>query len=215
MILKSVDWSQAVEGDDSPSLSSNLDKTTESMDLTQPMEGDDCFSLSSDLNETVDWSQPVRGDLGDPPILDPHVREFLSGIESPGSRGDESDQSAMPKLPFHNPQAWVRWSTHWEETLTLWQELTAVPQKGDVQEFVKRIWASFHMPRECYYATDGKKDYTVPPALHCMGCDNYLPPLDMRFGAQGYWLKQPERTLAYAKALQHWAEVAKLPQLGK
>ena len=49
----------------------------------------------------------------------------------------------------------------------------------------------------------------VPPTLHCMRCNNYLPPLDARFGTQDYHLKQPKITLAYAKALQHWAKVAK------
>ena len=34
MTLKSVDWSQLAEGDDSPYLSSDLDKTTETVDLT-------------------------------------------------------------------------------------------------------------------------------------------------------------------------------------
>ena len=68
MTLKSADWSWQVEGGDSPSPSSDLDKTTEMVDLTQPMEDDNCFSLSSNLDETVDWSQPARGDLGDPHV---------------------------------------------------------------------------------------------------------------------------------------------------
>ena len=121
----------------------------------------------------------------------------------------------MPKLPFHDPQAWVRWHAHWEETLTWWQELAAVPQKGDVWEITKRIGASFHMHGHCCHATNGKNDYMVPPTPHCIGCDNYLSLPDMRFGTQEYWLKQPKRTLAYTKALQHWAEVSKPLQLGK
>ena len=55
----------------------------------------------------------------------------------------------------------------------------------------------------------------LPPAPLCMGHDNYLPPSDTRFGTQGYWLKQPKRTLAYTKALQHWDKVAKSLQLGE
>ena len=73
MTLKTADWSCLVEGDHSPSLSSNLNETTEMVDLTKPMEGDDCFSLSSNSDETVDWSQSAGGNLGDPPVLDPHV----------------------------------------------------------------------------------------------------------------------------------------------
>ena len=80
---------------------------------------------------------------------------------------------------------------------------------------MKRIQPSFHMSKECYGATNGKNDYMAPPNLHCMGHDHYLPPLDTRFSTQDYQLKQPERTLAYAKALQHWAKVVKPLQPGE
>ena len=90
-----------------------------------------------------------------------------------------------------------------------------IPQKGDVWEFMKRIWASFHMPRDSYHATDGRNNYMVPPALHCVAHNHYLPPPDTRFGAQDFWLKQPKRTLAYATALQHWAKAAKPLQLSE
>ena len=33
----------------------------------------------------------------------------------------------------------------------------------------------------------------------------------MWFGSQDFWLTQPQKTLAYAKALQYWAEKAQLP----
>ena len=76
------------------------------------MEGDDCASLSGNSDEIVDWSQSAGGDLGDPPVLDPHVQEFLSGTESSGSRGDEPNWSVMPEPPFDEPQEWVRWHAH-------------------------------------------------------------------------------------------------------
>ena len=38
-----------------------------------------------------------------------------------------------------------------------------------------------------------------------------MPPLDLQFGSQDYWLAQPQKTLAYAKALQPWEEQAQLP----
>ena len=50
----------------------------EMLDLTQPIEGDDSVSLSSNSDEMVDCSQSARGDFGDPPVLDPHIQEFLS-----------------------------------------------------------------------------------------------------------------------------------------
>ena len=163
----------------------------------------------------LDCSQPAKGNLGDPPVLDPHIQEFLSEVEPPGSRGDESYWLVTPEQSFHDPQAWVRWHTCWEETLTWWQELTVIPQKGDVQDFVRRIWASCHILIECYCATEGRNDYMPPPTLHCMGCNHYLPLTDIRSGAQYFLLKQTEWTLVYVKALQHWAKVAKPLQLGE
>ena len=44
---------------------------------------------------------------------------------------------------------------------------------------------------------------------HCLDHDTYLPMPDLRFGSQDYCLEQPQKTLAYAKALQHWADLAK------
>ena len=37
----------------------------------------------------------------------------------------------------------------------------------------------------------------------------------MQFGSQDFWLTQPQNTLAYAKALQHWVEKAQPPTPGK
>ena len=70
MTLKLADWFQQVEEDDFPSLSSGLDKTTETVDLTQPMEGDDCFTY---LEIRMIGPKPARGDLEDPSVLDPHI----------------------------------------------------------------------------------------------------------------------------------------------
>ena len=86
--LKVADQSCPVE-DHPPSPPSNLNGTTETLDLTQPMEGDDHASLSSNSDETVDWSQSAGGDLGDPPVLDPHMCKFLLEVEASCSRGNE------------------------------------------------------------------------------------------------------------------------------
>ena len=54
----------------------------------------------------------------------------------------------------------------------------------------------------------------VLPTPHCIKQDNHLPPPDPRFGMQDFHVKQPLKTLAYAKVLQHWAEAAMPPHLG-
>ena len=88
MTLKATDWSSQADEDCSPSPPSDF---TETLDLTQCMEDNDHASLATSWNETVDWSQTARGDLGDLPVLDPQMCEFLSGIEAYSGRGDEAD----------------------------------------------------------------------------------------------------------------------------
>ena len=75
------------------------------VDLTQPMEGDDCFSLSANSDDTIYWSQAVGGDLGDPPVLDPHLVKFLSGAGLPDGKEDGPDQSEMPNPPLEDPKS--------------------------------------------------------------------------------------------------------------
>ena len=71
------------------------------------------------------------------------------------------------------------------------------------------------MQQACYAAMKGFNDYMAPPTPHCLDCDAYLPMKDTRFGSQDYHLKQPQKTLTYAKALQHWADLAKPTLSGK
>ena len=51
-----------------------------------------------------------------------------------------------------------------------------------------------------------------PPVPHCIEWDAYLPFGDRPFGSQDYWMKQPQKMLAYTKALQFWVEKALLLQ---
>ena len=71
------------------------------------------------------------------------------------------------------------------------------------------------MPQACYVATQDFNNYMAPPAPPCLDHDAYLPRKDQRFGSWDYCLKQPQKTLAYAKALQHWANLAKPTLLGE
>ena len=54
-------------------------------------------------------------------------------------------------------------------------------------------------------------DHSVLRAHHSLDRDQFLPLLDMWFSSQDFWLTQPQKTLAYAKALQYWAEKAQPP----
>ena len=186
MALKVVDWSCRAHKDHSPSPSSY---STEMLDLTKPTEEDNCASLARSSDETVDWSQSPGGDLGNPPVLDPHVCDFLLGTEASGNRGEEPDQSTMSEPSFNNPQEWVRWHACWAGTPAWWAELVKVPTPRDLISFAKWVWASFQFPKAKFLGK-GENDYTPPPAPHCIEWDAFLPQTKSNFARQDYRLRQ-------------------------
>ena len=103
MTPKSMDSMYPMEEDRLPLPSNDSSRTAEMVDLTQPMEGDDCFSLSGNSDDTVDWSQAVGGDLGDTPVLDPHLQKFLSRAGLPDGKEDGPGWLEMPKPPLDDP----------------------------------------------------------------------------------------------------------------
>ena len=74
--------------------------------------------------------------------------------------------------------------------------------------------ASFQFPK-AKYIRKRENDHTPPPAPHCIQWDAFLPQTEGDFASQDYRLKQPRKTLAFAKALQLWAEEAQPPWADK
>ena len=93
-----------------------------------------------------------------------------------------------------------------------WQELKEVPGQDDLQEFARRMQASFQVSKERCHAPKVENYYSMLLAHHSLGRDQFLPLSNMWFGSQDFWLTQPQKTLAYVKALQYWAEKAQ-PQI--
>ena len=58
-------------------------------------------------------------------------------------------------------------------------------------------------------------DYLALHIPHCIKRDMFLPFNNMQFNGQDYHIKQWQKTLAYAKVLQHWVEKALPPTPGK
>ena len=54
-----------------------------------------------------------------------------------------------------------------------------------------------------------------PSVLHCIEWDVFLPFGNGNFASQDYRMKQPQKILAYAKALQFWVKKAQLPWAGQ
>ena len=69
-----------------------------------------------------------------------------------------------------------------------------------------RVQVSFQVPKERCHASKVDNDYSMPLAPQSLDRDRFLTFQDMQFGSQDFWITQPQKTLAYAKALQHWVE---------
>ena len=181
-----MDSMYPMEEDRLPLLSNDSSGTAETVDMTQPMEEDDSSLLSGNSDDTVDWSQTMGGDLGNPPILDPHLSKFLS--EAGHSDGEDwPEQSETPEPPLDNPKEWEACWAHWVETPTLWPELVMVPTPRDPICFAKYMQALFQFPKVKYLWGE-HNDYTLPPAPHCIEWDTFLPQAKGNFGGLDYWL---------------------------
>ena len=137
------------------------------------------------------------------------------GVPGISRRGDNSQLTLPPEPSFNNSSEWVRWCAEQLETPTWWQELSEVPSQMDVQEFVRSVQALFQLPKASNHAPGVDNDYMVPPSPQSLNHDWFLPISNMRFGGQDYCMRQPQKTLAYAKALQYWAEKAQPAPLGR
>ena len=59
------------------------------------------------------------------------------------------------------------------------QELREVPSQDNVQEFPRRVWASFQVPKARCHAPKVNNDYSAPLAPHYLDRDQFLPLQDM------------------------------------
>ena len=162
------------------------------------------------MGEPSDWSQPKarlqEGDLGCPPTLNPQAQEFLTEGETPWAGDGPEDDPQWTSMPEPFPQKnneWVHWHAQHVEMPMWWQELQEVPSQSDIKEFTQRVCVSLQVPKAKCHASKVENDYSVLPAPQSLDRDQFLPIQDMRFSSQDYQMMQPQKTLAYAKALQH------------
>ena len=89
-----------------------------------------------------------------------------------------------------------------------------IPGINDFQKLTKKIRASFELPQVKSKAQDVENEYSAPPAPKCICQKEFLPPLNQMFPCQDIREGQSQKTLAYAQALQYWAEKSNLPMPG-
>ena len=71
--------------------------------------------------------------------------------------------------------------------------------------------ASFQVPKARCHMSKVDNNHSAPLTQHSLDRDQFLPLPDMQFSSQDFHLTQPQKTLAYVKALQYRAQKAQLP----
>ena len=77
------------------------------------------------------------------------------------------------------------------------------------------VWASFWLPKRMSEQCQVKNHHQASPAPPCLCWKNFLLPPDSIFTCWDIWEIQHEKTVAYAQALQFWAEKVDPPTGGK
>ena len=147
--------------------------------------------------------------LGPPPTLRPELEHFLEmHTTSWGTRGR---WGYPPVLSIKNYDLWLEWQACQLDPSHWWEDLTAIPEVGDIKKLAQKNHTSFNVPM-VQYGDIKNQDYTAPPAPKCLKRGMFLPDNP---SYQDIQLKPQLLSLAYAHALQYLAEEANPPAPGE
>ena len=140
--------------------------------------------------------------------------EFLTREEMPWASDeceDDPNQPAMPKPSLEDSNNWTLWHTlPGGNTIMVARAARGPPTRPTPPICKKGKGIISDAKSEVPCLKHGKQLFSAPPTPHCIDRDAFLPFNNMQFGGQDYHIKQPQKTLAYAKALQLWVEKARL-----
>ena len=152
-------------------------------------------------------------DLGPSPELGPDVKCFFQ--EQASSQREDGRSDSFQESPVEDYERWVKWRGQIIATPTWWQELLGILGVSNIQELAQKMRASFELPQWMSKIHDVKNYYLAPPAPRCIWQRAFLLPPDPMFPCQDIREGQSEKTVAYAQALQYWAEKANQPMPGQ
>ena len=89
------------------------------------------------------------------------------------------------------------------------------PRDRQFLGIAQKVRASYEVPKVRSKAQKVNNEHSSPPAPKCVCWMAFLPPEDPKFPCQDYGEGQLQKTLAYAWALQYWAEKANPPMPGQ
>ena len=139
--------------------------------------------------------------------LGPEVDCFLQGP----AESSEKEDRRTPEPPVEELESWVNWRTWMHGMPGWWQELAEVPGVDDHEKLAGEVQTSFQLPKWHWV----ENYHQAPLALPCLHQKSFLPPPNSKFACWDIRELQWEKMVAYAKALQFWAEKANLPTQGQ
>ena len=94
-------------------------------------------------------------------------------------------------------------------------ELFAVLGKEDARKLAREVRASFRLPWWLQELGSREATLQAPPAPPCLCRQKFMPPADSIFACRDIREIPREKVVAYARALQHWAEQNNPPAGGE
>ena len=84
----------------------------------------------------------------------------------------------------------------------------------DCRKLAREVWASFWLPQQMQELGMKEANLQAPPALPCLGRCRFMPPAESIYTCRDIREIPWEKVVAYARALQHWAEEINPPAEG-
>ena len=151
-------------------------------------------------------------DFGEPPELVSMVASFLWGsLETSDNEGGEM----LPEPTVLDFTEWVQWKAGKCDTPSWWMELSTVPGEDNTRELTRQVRASFGLPQQLWELDAERATLQAPPALPCLCQQTFMLPPDSIFTSQDIREVPRKKVVAYARALQYWAEQNDLPTGGE
>ena len=151
-------------------------------------------------------------DLGELLELVPTVASFLQGLleTSDDEGGEMSPEPAV--LDFTE---WFQWKVGKCDTPSWWMELSTVPGEDNTRKLARQVRASFGLPQWLQELDAERATLQAPPAVSCLHQQSFMLPPDSIFASRDIREVPREKVVAYARALQYWAEQNDLPTGGE
>ena len=101
---------------------------------------------------------------------------------------------------------WVQWKAGKCDTPSWWMEVSVVPGEDNTRELARQVMASFGLPQQLHKLDAERATLQAPPALPCLCQQTFMPPPDSISASRDIRKVPREKVVAYARALQYWAE---------